>query len=221
MKRTLALHLIIALSAVLVLATACGLEKNSDPQYSGVVLSDHPADFTLVDTTLGRPLHLSDFEDDITLIYFGYTFCPDVCPLTLWEMKKALETVPVADRGRVHVLFISADPARDTPEVLARYVSAFGPEFIGLTDSEQTVLSVMRAYGAFAKKEAVSESEFNYLVSHTASTFLVGPKGSPLLQYPFGFTATDLSRDLRHLLAQPVQQSAANPASGLGLHNNF
>ncbi|RMF01676.1 MAG: SCO family protein [Chloroflexi bacterium] len=209
---------LILLPVIILLAAACGTSDEAY-RYGGVELTDTPVNFTLADTTLGRPVQLSDFENDITLIYFGYTFCPDVCPLTLWEMKQALKTVPAADRSRIHVLFISADPQRDTPEALARYVSAFGPEFIGLTDTEETVQSVMRAYGAFAKKEAVSESGFNYLVSHTATTFLVGPKGSPLLQYPFGFTATDLSRDLRHLLAQPVQQSAA--AGRLGVNNNF
>lgn len=156
-------------------------------------------DFELNDTT-GQPFHLSDVEGDIVLVYFGYTFCPDVCPLTLWDVKNALKDLE--GRERVKVIFISVDPDRDTPEVLGRYLTAFDPNFIGLTDDFAKVETVMKPFGAFAEKEEVSDSAAQYLVSHTARLYLLNPQGELMLMYPFGFEADDLRNDLTHLLQQ-------------------
>jgi protein SCO1/2 len=147
----------------------------------------------------GQPFHLSDVEGDIALIYFGYTSCPDVCPLTMWEVKKALAELETG-RERVHVIFISVDPERDTPEILTNYVKAFGPEFIGLTDDLAKIQEVMKPYGAFAEKEEVPDSALGYLVNHTARLYLIDPQRQLLLQYPFGFQAEDLQSDLAYLL---------------------
>lgn len=171
-------------------------------EYKGAVI-DPPIplpDFELMSTD-GQPFHLSDVEGDIALIYFGYTYCPDVCPLTMGEIKKALAGLDTGQE-RVHVIFISVDPERDKPEVLAKYMAAFGPEFIGLTDDFTRVQEVMKPYGAFAEKEEVPDSALNYLVNHTARLYLVGPKRNLLLHYPFGFAAKDLQSDLAHLLQQ-------------------
>ena len=157
-------------------------------------------DFELMATD-GQPFHLSDVEGDIALIYFGYTYCPDVCPLTMWEVKKALTALETG-QDRVHVIFISVDPERDTPEKLANYMAAFGPEYIGLTDDFAKTQEMMKPYGAFAEKEEVDDSALGYLVNHTARLYLVDPQRRILLQYPFGFTAEDLASDLDHLLQQ-------------------
>ncbi|MBN1220625.1 MAG: SCO family protein [Anaerolineae bacterium] len=155
-------------------------------------------DFELTATD-GHPFHLSDVEGDIALLYFGYTYCPDVCPLTMWEVKKALAELETG-RERIHVIFISVDPERDTPEVLANYMNAFGPEFMGLTDDFAKIQEMMKSYGAFAEKEAVSDSALGYLVNHTARLYLIDPQQQLLLQYPFGFTAEDLTSDLEYLI---------------------
>jgi protein SCO1/2 len=149
----------------------------------------------------GQPFHLSDVEGDIALIYFGYTYCPDVCPLTMWEVKEALADLETG-KDRVHVIFISVDPERDTPEKLANYVQAFGPEFIGLTDDFEKTQEMMKPYGAFAEKEEVEDSALGYLVNHTARLYLIDPERQMLLQYPFGFSAEDLTSDLAYLLQQ-------------------
>lgn len=170
-------------------------------EYKGTLL-DPPTplpDFELTATN-GEPFRLSDMKGDITIIYFGYTFCPDVCPLTLADVRKALAGLDEADRERVHVVFISVDPERDTPEALARYLSAFDPTFIGLTDDYEKVETVMKDYGAFAQKEEVEDSAAGYLVSHTARLFLVNPQRELTLLYSFGFTSEDLRDDLNHLL---------------------
>ena len=150
--------------------------------------------------TDGRPFHLSDVQGDYALIYFGYTFCPDVCPLTMADVRQAL--TGLEGRDRVHVIFISVDPERDTPDVLGRYVKAFGPDFIGLTDDFTKIQAVMKAYGAFAEKEDAPDSAAGYLMSHTARLYLVGPERNLLATYSFGFKPEELRSDLTYLLQQ-------------------
>ena len=173
----------------------------SDYEYKGVLLEPPLSlpDFELAATD-GQPFRLSDVEGAIVLIYFGYTFCPDVCPLTMADVRKAL--ADLEGRENIHVIFISVDPERDTPELLERYVKAFGPDFIGLTDDFEKTQEVMKAYGAFAEKEEVPDSAARYLVSHTARLYLVTPRRELLLTYPFGFEPEDLRSDLTHLLRQ-------------------
>lgn len=196
------LFLAAVLLAVLMAAgPGCGLFAPAY-EYKGGVLEPPLAlpDFELLATN-GEPFQLSDVTGDIALIYFGYTFCPDVCPMTMADVKQALAGLETG-RDRVHVIFISVDPERDTPEVLARYVAAFGPEFIGLTDDFGKVQEVMKPYGAFAQKEEATGSAAGYLVSHTARLYLVTPQRELLLTYPFGFEAEDLRSDLEYLLQQ-------------------
>ncbi len=157
-------------------------------------------DFEL-NSTKNQPFHLSDVKGDIALIYFGYTYCPDVCPLTLADVRQAVNKLEQG-RERVHVIFISVDPERDTPEALSRYVSAFDPSFIGLSDDFEKVKEVMKPYGAFAEKETVADSAAGYLVSHSARLYLVGPDQQLLLMYPFGFKSEDLRSDLAYLVSQ-------------------
>lgn len=179
------------------LTVAC----TSTYEYKGVVM-DPPLplpDFELTATD-GQPFHLSDVAGDYALIYFGYTFCPDVCPLTMADVRQAL--ADLEGRDRVHVIFISVDPERDTPELLQRYVNAFGPDFIGLTDDFEKTRAMMKPYGAYAEKEEVADSAAGYLVNHTARLYLVDPDRNLILTYPFGFEPEDLRSDLTYLLQQ-------------------
>jgi protein SCO1/2 len=154
-------------------------------------------DFELMSAS-GQPFRFSQTQGQFNLIYFGYTFCPDVCPLTLVDLKEALQGLP--EEAQVNVIFISVDPERDTPEVVERYVSSFGPEFIGLTDDYSKIEEVMLAYGAYAEKEKTPDSAAGYLVSHTARVYLMTPEDGILLTYPFGFEPEDLRSDLEYLL---------------------
>ncbi|MCB9077973.1 MAG: SCO family protein [Anaerolineaceae bacterium] len=156
-------------------------------------------EFELMSTT-GEPFHLSDAAGRLTLVYFGYTFCPDVCPLTMADVKQALAQMDNPDQ--VNVVFISVDPERDTPEVLARYLHAFSPDFIGLTDDFEKTQDVMVAFGAFAEKEDAADSAAGYLVSHTSRLYLLDPQGEIILTYSFGFEPDDLRADLEYLLEQ-------------------
>jgi protein SCO1/2 len=171
----------------------------SSYQYTGTLLDPPMAvpDFELTDTN-NQPFHLSDVKGDIALVYFGYTFCPDVCPLTLWDVKKTL--TDFEGKERVKVIFVSVDPERDTQEVLANYLKGFDSDFIGLTDDFEKVEAVMKPFGAFAEKEEVENSAAGYLVNHTARLYLLNPEQEVLLMYPFGFKPEDLRSDLTHLL---------------------
>jgi protein SCO1/2 len=171
-------------------------------EYKGAIIDPPQSlpDFQLMNST-GQPFRMSQTEDKLSLIYFGYTYCPDVCPLTLWEVKKALADLEI-DQEQVQVIFITVDPERDTPERLSQYVQAFGPQFIGLTDDDQKIREVMAFFGAFAAREEVPNSAVGYLVNHSASLYLIDAQRRLRLQYPFGFEADDLRSDLLHLLQQ-------------------
>ena len=189
--------LLVTLIALSLFGTGC----TSGYEFKGSRLEPPLAlpDFELMATD-GRPFHLSDVQGDYALIYFGYTFCPDVCPLTMADVRQAL--TGLEGRDRVHVIFISVDPERDTPDVLGRYVKAFGPDFIGLTDDFTKIQAVMKAYGAFAEKEDAPDSAAGYLMSHTARLYLVGPERNLLATYSFGFKPEELRSDLTYLLQQ-------------------
>jgi len=152
----------------------------------------------------GQPFRLSESGGDITLVFFGYTFCPDVCPLTMVDVRQALAELEPSQRERVRVVFISADPERDTPEVLSKYLAAFSPDFIGLTDDMEKIQAVMKPFGAFAEKEEVENSAAGYLVSHTARLYLLNTNHEIMLTYAFGFEPEDLRSDLTYLLQQSL-----------------
>lgn len=153
----------------------------------------------------GQPFHLSDIEGDLALIYFGYTFCPDFCPLTLSKVAEVLTTLETG-RDNVQVLFISVDPERDTPDTmrtyLGRYNDRYGTNFIGLTGEWEKLEAAMQPFGVYAAKEEATGSAAGYLVSHTASLFLVSPQREWILHYSFEAEAEDLRSDLAYLLRQ-------------------
>jgi protein SCO1/2 len=133
-------------------------------------------------------------------LLIGYTYCPDVCPLTLADLKKAL--TDLGGRERVHPIFISVDPERDIPAVPTRYLTTFDSDFIGLTDDFEKIEAAMRPFGAFTEKEEVTGSAAEYLVSHTGRVYLISPNHEILLTYSFGFRPEELRSDLIHLLQQ-------------------
>jgi protein SCO1/2 len=157
------------------------------------------ADFELK-TAQGESYQLSRAESDLVLIYFGYTSCPDLCLLTLWDIRQALADMSQAS-DQVQVLFITVDPERDTPAVLIDYLANFNPDFIGLRDDPEKVQAVMDLFGAMVEVESAQVPQHGYLVSHTAQLYLVDPRQGLLVTYPATFKADELRRDLAYLLA--------------------
>lgn len=146
--------------------------------------------------TMGGPLTLTDqdgrrvgdsaFAGKYRLVYFGFTFCPDVCPTDMQMIGAGLRRFEADDparAARVQPIFISVDPARDTPQVLRRFVANFHPRFIGLTGSEAEIARVARAYGVFYER-AAPETGGGYNVNHSRMAVLYGPEGQPIAIVP-------------------------------------
>jgi protein SCO1/2 len=147
------------------------------PSAGGIQLAQGVAlggPFTLVDHT-GRTVTERDFAGRALLVYFGYTYCPDVCPTELGTIAAAMDAMGPAGE-RVTPVFISIDPERDTPEALADYVSRFHPRLIGLTGSAEQVAQAARAYRVYYAKVAPRDTT-GYLMDHSSFIYFVGPDG--------------------------------------------
>ena len=153
-------------------------------------------DLPLIDQE-GRPFSLSRHRGKFLLLFFGYIFCPDVCPTTLVVLANARERLGAAAKD-VQVIFISVDPERDTPKVIKRYVAYFDTTFIGLSGDPEAVASVARAYGVRYGKRPSSTPD-RYSVDHTALTYLIDRSGRLVAAYPFETSVDDLVADLKFL----------------------
>ena len=154
--------------------------------------------FRLIDHT-GKQVTDTDFRGRYMLIYFGYSYCPDVCPTTLAVMAQALEKLG-AKSQRIVPILITIDPARDTPKVLADYVKAFGPTFVGLTGSEAAIQDAEKKYRVYAVKRPLDSSKGNggnYGVDHSSVLYLMGPDGRLVNFYDEAVSPDDLAKDLR------------------------
>ena len=180
--------------AALVALVGCGREPFMNTDVSG---ADYATDFRLADHN-GTPRTLADFKGKVILLFFGYTHCPDVCPTTLAEAAAVMKALgPQADR--VQVLFVTLDPARDTPGMLARYVPSFHPTFLGLHGDDAAIAKTARDFKVFWQKTAGSSPE-NYLIDHAAGSFLFDPRGQLRLYHGYGKGAAPLTHDIRLLL---------------------
>ncbi len=138
-------------------------------------------DFALVDET-GRPVTSASFDGRWRLMYFGYTFCPDVCPVDTANLANGLKQFEAKDparAARVQPLFVTVDPARDTPEVLAEYTRTFHPRLVGLTGTPEEVDAALKTFRIYARR-AEGGSDDGYLVDHTAVVYLFDPQGAPV-----------------------------------------
>lgn len=156
------------------------------------------ADFTLTAHT-GEQVSLSDFRGKWVVLYFGYTFCPDVCPLTLADLARAMRLLDAKQADRVQVMMISVDPERDTPQRLAQYVPVFHPAFLGLTGSEEALAAAATPFGIYYARQEVGGAS-GYLVDHTASVTVLDDQGRVRLIWPFGVSAEMMAEDLRGLV---------------------
>jgi protein SCO1/2 len=131
--------------------------------------------FTLRDGN-GRTVTDRDLRGRYVLIYFGYTFCPDICPTTLTEVATAMAKLgPKADR--VRPVFITVDPERDTPAVMGDYTAMFTPRLLGLTGTPEQIRSVARAYRVYYQKHRTGEAPGDYSMDHSSLLYLLGPDG--------------------------------------------
>lgn len=171
---------------------------NSGFQNTDVTGLGYARDFALTDHQ-GKPRTLADFKGKAVVVFFGFTHCPDVCPTTLAEMATVLQQLgPQADK--VQVLFITVDPERDTPELLAKYVPAFHPSFIGLTGDKAAIEKVAKEFRVFYQKVPGKTPE-SYTIDHTAGSYVFDPQGRIRLFVRHGQGAEPIVHDLKLLLA--------------------
>lgn len=205
--------LLLALNAVLLLAivwTAFVWEPEPDRtplpgthaarMVADVALPPPPSggDFTLDGPT--GPVALHDFAGKVVLLYFGYTYCPDICPTSLTVWQQALETLSPGELARVQPLFVSVDPERDGLDRLAEYVQFFHPRIVALSGQPAQLAEIAGRYGAvFVRQESASAG--GYVIDHSALTYVIDPQGRLVDTLPHGASPEQLLAVLRKYLS--------------------
>ncbi len=138
--------------------------------------------FTLVDHT-GKTVTDKDYRGRYMLVYFGFTYCPDVCPSGLQVIAAALDQAGTKAAEKIVPILITVDYERDTPEQLAQYVPMFHPQFVGLTGSQEQIAAALKAYRVYAKKVADPKSAAEYTYDHSSIAYLMDPQGRYLTHF--------------------------------------
>ncbi|HLZ78672.1 MAG TPA: SCO family protein [Sphingomonas sp.] len=163
---------------------SCGRQaEHGPPPLQGAALG---GPFALVDQD-GRPTTDKSFAGRYRAVYFGYSFCPDVCPTTLQVLMqgyRGFAAASPAGAARLVPIFITVDPERDTSAVLKSYVSAFGPQLVGLTGSPAAIGAAAREYGVYYHRQVAAAGASAYLVDHSSQVILFGPDGAPIALVP-------------------------------------
>jgi len=179
-----------------------GADAASSPgfQYNDITGLRIGGDFHLTDHR-GKPRSLADFRGQVVGVSFGYTHCPDVCPTTLADLAQAVKRLGAAGDG-VQILFITVDPARDTQQVLAQYLVAFDPRFLGLRGDDATTAKIAAAYKADFIVHRHAGGSGHYEVGHTGGIFLIDREGRMRLFVGGGRTVDGLVHDVSLLLRE-------------------
>ena len=182
--------------ALAALLAACGAQG---PKFrsTDITGADFGREFALTGHD-GKPRTLADFRGKLVVLFFGYTYCPDVCPTTLADMAGVMKALG-KDAGRVQVLFVTVDPERDTRELLAQYVTAFDPGFLGLYGDTAATERVAKEFKIFYEKRPGS-APASYSVDHSAQSYVLDGQGRLRLFVRQDRIAADLADDLRTLL---------------------
>lgn len=184
------------LLTLFLLASGCAA-----PAFNGVVLDPpEPAPALRLADSAGRPFELAAERGNVVLVFFGYTHCPDVCPTTLLDWKKAAALLG-DDARRVRFVFVSVDPERDTPALVQRYAARFSPAITGLTGTRAEIDALMQAWKVAAFRDTpAGDTSSTYTVSHPSQVFVVDAAGRLTLLHRAGLTPAQVSSDIRELL---------------------
>ena len=190
---------VLLLTALLLLLAGC--EQATPVQWHGTDLSANtkPRDFSLIDHD-GEPRQLADYQGQVVVLSFGFTHCPDICPLTLAELNQAVRMLD-APADAVQVLFVSVDTERDTPELMKAYVPTFNERFIGLTGSPEAIRKTAEVFNVYYSIPEHAPDE-NYNVDHQAGTFTFDASGRLRLYHGYGTPPAALAEDLARLVAE-------------------
>jgi protein SCO1/2 len=178
---------------------ACSPAGGSEPPLEGARIG---GPFSLTDQN-GARFDSRSLEGKYRILYFGYTFCPDVCPVDLQQIGLAMKRLEGSDpelARKVQPIFITTDPERDTPAVLKEFVSAFHPRLIGLTGTPQEIAAVTKAHAVYGMKQEAKGAS-GYLVNHSRMALLFGPKGEPIAILPHEEGAEAIAAELKKWVA--------------------
>jgi len=192
----------IGMAALLFLIAACDRRPAAPPvSFKTVDITgvDWGKDFHLTDHR-GRPVALADFRGKAVMLFMGYTHCPDMCPTTLAKMAAAVRKLG-KDGDRVQGLFMTLDPKRDTADVLAQYVPAFHPSFLGLHADEQQTADLAGKFKLFFKAQK-ADSSGNYTIDHNSVVYVFDPQGRLRLYMKGDTPVADMVHDLKQLIAK-------------------
>ena len=187
-----------ALAASALLA-ACNPGAPSKPDFKAIDITgaEYARTLALPDAS-GKPRSLADFKGKVTLVFFGYTQCPDVCPTTLAEIAEVKKLLG-ADGDKVQAVFVSVDPERDTPEALTAYMANFGRDFVALRGTLEQTQAAAKEFKVFFAKSP-GKTEGSYTMDHTAGTFVFDAQGRVRLFVRNGGGAEALASDVKLLL---------------------
>ena len=192
------LYTTLRLSFLVFLLAMAGCHKTPAAHFhaSNVTGQFPNADFHLTDHN-GKARSLADFRGKVVAVFFGYTHCPDVCPTTLADLAQTRRLLG-ADGQKMQVLFVTIDPERDTQALLAKFVPAFDPSFLGLYGDAQATAEAAKSFRADYQKVP---AKHGYYMDHTAFTYLIDPQGRLRLMAGERETSEWLAEDIRQLLA--------------------
>jgi protein SCO1 len=193
--------LAVALSAALVGCDKPGVSTSPTVAFHGADITgaEYARTLALPDVN-GQPRTLGDFKGKVTVVFFGYTQCPDVCPTTMTELAQVKKSLG-ADGDKLQAVFVTIDPERDTPEILKSYMASFDPSFVALRGTlEQTQAAAKEFKVYFAK--VPGKTEGSYTMDHSAGAFILDTKGNVRLFERYGAGADGLTADVKALIAQ-------------------
>ena len=175
--------------------SACQPKAAEKPPLEGATIG---GDFTLVDED-GKVFSSHSLKGKYRILYFGYTFCPDACPTDMAVLGKAMRQLDAKDpalSAKIQPLFVSVDPARDTPAVLKQFTDAFYPRLIGLTGSDAQIAKIAKQYAISYRKDPAPAGASGYLMDHPRVAFLFDPDGKPIEMLPVDANADAVVADL-------------------------
>lgn len=185
--------------ALLVVAALIGW-WNLPPQLHGIQLqSPRVADDFTLQTSEGEAMSLTDFRGKYVVLFFGYTFCPDVCPTTLNDLQKLVKTLGPDRAEDIQVVMVSVDPERDTPDQLAQYLGYFDPNFIGMTGTVEEIQPVAGQFGIYFERYEGS-ADTGYLVDHTSAVTVIDPEGYVRIIFTYGVKGEEMASDIAYLM---------------------
>ncbi len=184
---------------VVLLSSGCGSAPAGEPPLAGAVIG---GPFELVDKT-GEAVRWADFDGKYRIIYFGYTYCPDVCPLDVQHMMRGFARFKEAQpklAAQVQPIFVTIDPARDTPAKVGEFAAAFSDDLIGLTGSAEQVDQAAKAFGVYYAKGEDAGGD-SYLMDHSRTAFLMGRDGEPIALLPVDEGSEQVATELEKWVA--------------------